>query len=100
MDEPIPQAEEKTIVNLWSGRHNFELPDSQLLIPSVQERMWRDFNTNPPQLSVLLAEQVHTRSCISKTVGHTLAIVPGKAVVSQPVLVDEVEKSFELFLTS
>ena len=58
MDDPIPKPEEKIIGGLWYGRQDFELPDSQLLIPSIQGRMWRGFNATPPQLSVLLPEQL------------------------------------------
>ena len=60
--------------------------------------MWRDYNATPPQLSVLLPEQLRPRSCIVKSVGATLAVAPGQPVKAMAVVIDEVEKSFELFL--
>ena len=97
-DDPIPKVQEKIIVGLWANRHKFELPGSQLLIPSLVGRMWRDYNSTPPQISVLLPEQLRPRSCITKAVGTNLAVTPGQLVKALAVVIDEVEKSFELFL--
>lgn len=81
----------------WSKRHNFELTDVQLLVAPVQGRMWRDFKRDPPQLSVLLAERLRPRSCISQPKGNMMAVIPGRALVAQAVTVDEVTRSFELY---
>ena len=78
----------------WTKRHNFELAEVQLLIDIVQGRMWRGSKRDTPQLSVLLAERLRPRSCISQPKGNMMAIVPGRAVVAQAVLVDEVTRSF------
>ena len=39
IDAPIPILEETNIVAMWKGRHNFILPDSQLLIPNHQGKL-------------------------------------------------------------
>jgi uncharacterized membrane protein YgcG len=96
-DEPMPRPEEVSMNEKWSKRHNFELTDVQLLVAPVQGRMWRDFKRDPPQLSVLLAERLRPRSCISQPKGNMMAVIPGRALVAQAVTVDEVTRSFELY---
>ena len=82
----------------WLARHNFVLPDAQLLIPSQKGKLWMDFNKDPPQVRVWLAEELRTRSCISRAVGHQLTVEPGGAVAAFEVIADCVDKSFELFV--
>ena len=95
--EPMPRPEEVSMNEEWTHRHNFELTDVQLLVDTVQGRMWRGFKREQPQLSVLLAERLRPRSCITQPNRNMMAIVPGRAVVAQPVVIDEVTRSFELY---
>ena len=69
-DTIIPTSENTNIEVAWKSRHNFVLPDAQLLIPTHQGRMWRDFGMVPTQITVWLAEVLRTRSCINKSVGR------------------------------
>ena len=46
---------------------------------------------------MLLVERLRPRSCIAQPKGSMLTIVPGNAVVAQPVLFDEVTRAFELY---
>ena len=98
VDAPIPVPDEKNIVAKWTARHNFILPDSQLLIPNHQGKMWRDFQLDKPAISIWLAETLRTRSCIHKSVGTQLAVTPGKVPEAIGVIADKVDRSLELFI--
>ena len=60
--------------------------------------MWRDFNSDPPRLVVWLAEKLRTRASINQAVGHQLALIPGQPAVTETIVVDQVERSFELYV--
>ena len=94
---PIPQVEHQQITELWKTRHNMVLPDSQLLIPTHQGKMWRELNMVPPQLSTWLAETLRTRACLHKSTGTQLAVIPGQSVEAVEVVADAIEKAFELW---
>ena len=47
----IPVTDAANILKLWKARHGFVLPDSQLLIPHQQGRLWRDFQADPKAVS-------------------------------------------------
>ena len=93
----IPIREELSIKDAWTVRHNFQLPDAQLLIPTSLGKLWRDYGASPPHLSVWLAEQVRTRSNIHPHNGLRMSVVAGKAPVAENVIVDPVDVAFELF---
>ena len=97
IDTVIPTVEGTNILDAWQSRHNFILPDAQLLIPTLQGRMWRDFQMKPPQITVWLAEAIRTRSCVHKSVGNHLSIIPGKAAETIEVIADSIDKPFELW---
>ena len=97
-DAPIPEADSLNIAAVWFDLHNYVLPDAHLLIANQQGELWRDFNLNPPQLRVSLAEKLRTRSCIGRASGRVLAIEEGKAVRAVEVIADEVDRSIELFV--
>ena len=44
-----------------------------------------------------LAEVLRTRSCINKSVGHQLSIVPGKAAETVEVIAECIDKAFEIW---
>lgn len=60
--------------------------------------MWRDANSIPPQVSVWLAETLRRMSCIDKSVGRQLSIVPGKAAEALEGIADGVARPFELYI--
>ena len=96
-DAPIPGKDALRIVELWSKRHGFVITDTQTLVESIQGKMWRDFCKDPPQMRVMLAEELRTRACLNRKVGQSLALVPGKPVETVEIIADAVERAFELF---
>jgi len=98
LDAPIPQVEDADLKTRWANKHGFVLPDAFLLIDTVQGKMWRDANAMPARVSVWLAESLRPRSCVDKTVGHQLSIVPGKVAEAVAVVADDVAVPFELFV--
>ena len=97
-DVAIPRQDEVTIAAAWFKKHGMVLPDSYLLIDSTQARMWNDFHSEPPRIGVWLAEKLRTRASINQAVGHQLALIPGQPAVTETIVVDEVERSFELYI--
>ena len=95
---PIPQADHHLITEAWTDKHNMVLPDSQLLIPTHQGKMWREANMTPPQVSTWLAQTLRTRACLNNTMGTQLAVVPGRGVEAIEVVADAIEKAFELWV--
>jgi hypothetical protein len=98
VDAHIPLDDEIDIKAKWFGRHTLVLPDAFLLVASNQGKMWRDANATPPQIALWLAEVLRTRSCVDKSVGHQLSIVPGKAAETLEVIADSVARPFELYI--
>ena len=97
-DGPIPPNDAADVKKAWAGRHNIVLPDAYMAIESIQGKIWRDATADPPRVTVWLAESLRTRSCLDKSVGHLLSVVPGKVAETIGVVADNVSKPFELYL--
>ena len=97
-DEPIPSDKVVTLKAAWASKRGFVLQDAIVLVDSIQGRLWRECNASPPMVSVWLAEALRTRSCVDKTVGHSLSIVPGKAAETMTVIADNVKQPIELYM--
>ena len=97
VEAPIPEPEAVDIAKRWDDRHNFVLPDNQLLIPNQQGKMWRDFHADPHALSVWLGNKLRPRSFLDLPSGNQLAVVPGQTVRAVEVIADDVVRSFDLF---
>jgi hypothetical protein len=93
----IPLKEELSIQASWTFKHNFQLPDAQLLVRTSLGKLWRDYGASPPHISVWLAEQIRTRSNIHPHNGLRMSVVAGKTPVAENVIVDPVDVAFELF---
>ena len=93
----IPPKESLRIVDLWWRRHGYVIPDSQLLVESIKDKMWGDFTSEPPQMRIWLAEEMRTRACLNKKVGHSMALVNGKTLETVEIIADAVDRAFELF---
>ena len=98
VDSNIPNVDDIDIAAKWQARHNFGLPDAQLLIPTHQGKMWRGFSLHPPQITIWLAETLRTWSCVNKNVGHQLSIAPGRPAETIEVIAECIEKAFELYI--
>ena len=97
-EAPIPEAEQITIEEMWTKRHNYVLPDAHLLIDNQQGRMWRDFTAKAKAVDVWLINKLRPRSCRALPANTMMAVVPGKAVKGIEVIADEVARSFDLFV--
>ena len=97
-DAPIPLQDDAEIFKKWKEKHDVVLPDSHLLIANQQEKLWRDFGLETPQISVWLAESLRTRACVKPVAGLQLAVIPGRAAEGIEVIADCVGKSFEVYI--
>ena len=93
----IPVIDAANILKLWKDRHGFILPDSQLLIPNQQGRLWRDFMSDPKSVSYWDARNLRPRSMVNAPTGTAIMYIPGKELQSQAVIADNIDRAFELW---
>ncbi len=98
VDSPIPKETSEDIKQVWSSTHNFVLPEDWLLVETLQGKLWRGATASPPRVDAILAESLRPLSCASRAMGAQLAVVPGKAVETQAVVIDNVTRPFELYV--
>ncbi len=94
----IPEDVDLDMGSAWGKLHGFQLPDSMLLIKTLQCRIWRGVAAVPPQVDVYLAETLRPMSCMDKSLQQSLALVPGKAPEVVSAAVDVVTKPIELWM--
>ena len=97
-EEPVPPATVADLRAVWVGKHEFVIPDNWLLIPMSQGKLWRGLNTDPPTIDILLVEQLRPMSCSDRSVGTQLALIPGRAVMPETIVVDTVTKAFDFYI--
>ena len=96
-EAPIPNEEAVDIATKWFDKHGYVLPNSHLLVPNQQGKMWREFEASPEHVDGL-ANKLRPRSVLEKTAGNQLAILPGQTVMALEVIADEILRSFDLFI--
>ena len=96
-DAPIPEKAEIKLTEQWKKRHNFVLPDAQLLTAYQQGKVWRDLQLSPPQIDKWFAMKLRTMGEGNpKRTGTTMTFVQGKPVEQLEVVLDTVEDKMEL----
>ena len=98
IDAPLPKETKQDLDTVWHRVHGFTPPDAWLLVPTLQGKLWRAFNQEKPKVEPLLAEALRPLSCSNRAIGTQLAIVPGKAVETQAVMLDTVGRPIELYI--
>ena len=98
-DAPIPEKAEIKLTDLWKKKHNFVLPDGQLLTAYQQGKVWRDLQLSPPQIDKWFAMKLRTMGEGNpKRTGTTMTFVQGKPVEQLEVVLDAVEDKMELWM--
>ena len=95
--EALPKDTEIEVKDIWRKTHGFVLPESWLLVPSLQVKIRRGLKQDPPNVDVLLIEALRPLSCSDKASGTQLACIPGRAVETQHVIADMITKPLEIF---
>ena len=93
----IPLQDASAVLKAWRDKHGFILPDSQLLIPNQQWKLWREFNSSPKALSYWDARNLQPRSMVNAPTGTMMTIIPGEPVESTQVIADGIDRTFELW---
>ena len=96
-DEGIPSKDFALIVAAWEKRHNFVLPDSQLLVPSQQKEMWREFSKDPKQLADWDARQLRQKCNAGRKTEPLISITAGKPLEAVAHIADPIDRIFELW---
>ena len=97
IDEGIPTKDFDKIVAAWDAKHGFVLPDAQLLIPSQQKTLWRDFNQASPQVSYWDARQLRQKSAINRKTDTLIAVTQGRHLEGVATISDAIDRTFELW---
>ena len=96
-EKPLADDIAQDLRSKFVKQHNIVLPDSLMLIPTTQDKIYWDINRQKPQLTPLLLEHLRTMATIGKANAQILKYVPGKAIVGAEVVVDTVEGYSEVF---
>ena len=79
------------------AKHSFVIPDGGMLMPTLQGRMWRSLTATTASVDAILVENLRPMSCSDRAVNATLAIVPGRPIEADPVMIDQVTCDIEVF---
>ena len=96
-EEGIPSKDFALIVAAWEKRHNFVLPDAQLLVPSQQKEMWREFGKEPRQLADWDARQLRQKCNAGRKTEPLISITAGKPLEAVAHIADPIDRVFELW---
>ena len=96
-DEPIPDENEKDIVAHWKHTHSFVIPESWLLIPTLQGKLWRSMAGVTAVIDILLVEKLRPVACISNDTGSEVVAMAGDVLRTRPVVLDSVTRVNDLF---
>ena len=96
--DQIPPEVALDIKARWKEVHGFVLPDSWLAAASCEKKIWDAVTENPPQVMVLLMEQIRLLSDFSKTSGTLINVVPGRAMEAAETITDVVHDNMEVYL--
>ena len=96
-ENEIPLQDASAILKAWRAKHGFILPDSQLLIPNQQWKMWREFTSTPKALSYWGVRNLRPRSMVNAPTGTMMTIIPGEPAKTTQVIADGIDRTFELW---
>ena len=99
----MPQAEDgiskepaKDLTDTWKSVHGFILPDNWLVTASNQKQIWKSALQVPPQVEVMLMEQLRMHSQRTRISGTMMSSVPGQAVYTSAVDIDTIHAPLEV----
>ena len=89
-EEGIPKEPASDLLAMWKQKHGFTRPDTWLVSATNQKTIWKKVNATPPEVEILLVEQLRMHSQRSRIFGTFLNCVPGQSVQASSVDVDSV----------
>ena len=99
-EEGIPKESARDLVDTWKSFHGFVLPDNWLVTAANQKKIWKAALQSPPQVEVLLMEQLRMHSQRTRISGTMMHSVPGQAVQTSAVDIDTIHAPIEVAMRS
>ena len=99
IEDQIPPDVAIGIKGHWKEVHGFVLPDSWILATACQKKMLTDATLQPPQVTVLLMEQLRLLSSLVRSTGTFISVVPGRRnVEASESITDALSDNTEVYL--
>ena len=96
-DEALPKEVADDLTEQWKKRHDFVIPSTWMLVPTLLASIYRGIHSKPPSIVLLLPEALRLLSSTDRRSGQALIIESNRAVHAQEVVADEVGAHHELF---
>jgi hypothetical protein len=95
-EEGVQKEPASGLLAMWKQKHGFTLPDTWLVSATNQKKIWKKVNATPPEVEILLMEQLRMHSQRSRISGTLLNCVPGQSAQASSVDVDSVHMPIEV----
>ena len=96
-DAPLDANIATDLKGKYQKMHQLVLPDSMLLIPTQQNRIYWDMHKVQPVLTPMLMESIRTMASADRPVAQMLKYTPGKPLIGAEVIVVSVDGYGEIF---
>ena len=96
-DTPLDPSIAVDLKGTFSLMHQIVLPDSMLLVPTLQNKIYWDIVKSQPVITPLLLESIRTMSSSDRPTAQVLKYTPGKAIVGAEVIIDAVDGYGEVY---
>ena len=96
-DTPLDPSIAVDLKGKFSVMHQIVLPDSMLLVPTLQNKIYWDIVKSQPVITPLLLESIRTMSSSDRPTAQVLKYTPGKAIVGAEVIIDAVDGYGEVY---
>ena len=97
MNAPMAPVTVRHIKDAWFLRHNFNLPNTLLLISQLQARLHRELLGTPRQLSIILPSTMRTLSCTDPGSKQVLVKTAAGQLETQTEVDDQIRGLNELY---
>jgi hypothetical protein len=97
MDAPMAPVTVRHIKDAWFLRHNFNLPNTLLLISQLQARLHRELLGTPRALSIILPSTMRTLSCTDPGSKQVLVKTAAGQLETQTEVNDQIRGLNELY---
>ena len=97
-EDEIPKDSREDIIKVWKATHDFVLPESWLLMPSLQKTLWLEITSDPPKLEIMLLEGMRQQGCTNKGLSNSVTSYSERGRESREVISETVHRPSEIFL--
>lgn len=97
-EDGLPKETDTDLKTHWKSMHGFVLPDSWLLSPQLQRKLWVGANATTPNVEVFLMENLRLLSQRSRASSTSVNLVPGRLLSGTTMEIDMIQNSMEVYM--